>query len=76
MRTGEMKDEDVEALRQVWDEAERHLSLDCFLVSLTPSVQTYRSVSVLSFLLSSCKKDFFQRHWGFPSCLIFSICML
>lgn len=41
MRTGEMKDEDVEVLRQVWDEAERHLSLDCFLVSLTLSVQTY-----------------------------------
>lgn len=66
MRTGEMKDEDVEALRQVWDEAERHLSLDCFSVSLTPSVQTYRSVSVLSFLLSSCKKDFFSEVLGLP----------
>lgn len=62
MRTEEIKDgdEDVEALRQVWDGAERHLSLDCFSMSLVPSTQTYRSVSFLSFLLSSCKKGFFQ----------------
>lgn len=73
MRTGEIKDEDedVEALRQVWDGTERHLSLDCFSISLTSHIQTYRFVSVLSFLLSSCKKGFVQRRWDLPSCLIF-----
>lgn len=63
-RTGEMKDDDVEAPRQVWDGAERHLP--CFSISLTSSIQTYKSVSVLHFFFSSCKKGFFSEALGPP----------
>lgn len=74
MRIGEIEDEDVEALRQVWDGAERHLSLDCFPISVTPSIQIHRSVSVLpSFFL---QERIFSEVLGLTSCLIFSICTL